>query len=181
MSRKKKKIIDPTKNVTAVLEAAVKRIDDLRNINRELVDSKVDHLKEMADIRAEYDSRLREAESKRIDAIRAVDVAAVASTARDAAIVASTLAGQVSTSADTLRSQVELTKTAAAAALATALQPIQRDVSELRDNQFKLAGLKQGSSESTESRRASVGQMIALVALIITPVSGIIIAIIVRH
>lgn len=172
---------DPTANVIANLNTAIKRIDDLRKVNNRLLNSKTDHLHEISKLRARYEEKLREAESKRLNAIRAVDVAAVASSSRDAAITASALAAQQTISAETLRNQVELTKTAASGALSTALSPIQDAISELRKFQYDLAGQKQGSSETTSTHRITIGQQIALAGLILTPLSGIIVAIILKH
>jgi hypothetical protein len=63
-------VVDPTQNVLNVLAAAVGRQDDLRT-------SEQRHLERLTEVRMQYDRELREAEAKRIDAIRAVDVAAV--------------------------------------------------------------------------------------------------------
>lgn len=62
--------IDPTANVLQLVEAAIIRQDDLRE-----ADSR--HAHELNELRASYQQKLREAETARIDAIRAVDVGAV--------------------------------------------------------------------------------------------------------
>lgn len=172
---------DPTLNVIANLETAVKRLDDLREADNKFQDSSIDHVKELATLRAEYEDKLRLAESRRIDAIRAVDVAAVASSARDAAVVAATLATQVTTSADTLRNQVELTKTAAAGALATALEPIQKDIAELRKVQYEQAGQKAGAVETVDSRRAGVGLTTNIITAGILGISAVVTVLIAVH
>jgi hypothetical protein len=172
---------DPTLNVIANLETAVKRLDDLREADNKFQDSSIDHVKELATLRAEYEDKLRLAESRRIDAIRAVDVAAVASSARDAAVVAATLATQVTTSADTLRNQVELTKTAAAGALTTALEPIQKDIADLRRVQYEQAGQKAGTSETVDSRRAGVGLTTNIITAGILGISAVVTVLIAVH
>ena len=63
-------VIDPTENVLAVIESAVKRQDDLR-------EAEMRRVNQIEALRAEYQEKLALAEAKRIDAIRAVDVAAV--------------------------------------------------------------------------------------------------------
>lgn len=144
-------VIDPTENVKADLRAAVKRLDDLR-------ESEVRHLTQNAAVHAGYQKELREAESDRIDAIRAVDVGNVQRAAEVAATQAETLRQQVATSAETLRTQVAAAATAATSALAAALQPIQKDISDLRQSQWQGAGEK---SRGTETR-AGVGLWIAI-------------------
>ena len=123
--------IDPSENVKALSEAANKRQDDLRALAERLVQVQIDsserlnalrydHMKELSSaqdkridevskIRAEYNERLAVAEAKRIDAIRAVDVNAVAVASTRATDQASVLATQVSQSAEALRALVATT------------------------------------------------------------------------
>src|SRR5687768_17871694 len=74
-------VIDPSKNVLDLVEAAIQRQDDLRAAesrhNREVAAIRDQALKDMAALRAEYAGELRLKETERIDAIRAVDVQAV--------------------------------------------------------------------------------------------------------
>ena len=110
-------MIDPTANVLLLVDAAVKRLDDIGSIRSELQQERirriddlrvtdtrrVDELRqaesrrvdEHATMRAEYENKLSEAEKKRIDAIRAVDVAAVAVASERATQQATVLANQV--------------------------------------------------------------------------------------
>jgi hypothetical protein len=138
-------VVDPTKNVTNVLEAAVQRLDDLRA-------AEVRRVNDLAEQRHEYDNLLREAEAKRIDAIRAVDVAAVQRAAEVSAAQAQTLATQVAVSAEALRGQVAAAQSAAAVALAAALDPIQKDIADLRRVQYEQVGQK---AQVVENRGAS--------------------------
>lgn len=141
-------VADPSDNVNRAVEAEVRRIDDLREADNKFNDAALDHIEKEASLRAEYDDKLRDAESKRIDAIRAVDVAAVASSARDSAMIASTLATQVATSAETLRTQVATTQVAAQTALVAALEPIQKDIADLRRIQYEQQGQKTGNPDA---------------------------------
>lgn len=128
-------VTDPTKNVLDLVNAATQRQDDLRGLESK-------HLRELADLRAHYDARLREAETARIDAIRAVDVGAVNRAAEVSATQAQTLATQVAVSAETLRTQVAAAATAASTALSAALEPIQKDIADLRRAQYEAQGQK---------------------------------------
>lgn len=118
---------DPSRNVQRLNEASAKRQDDLREKTDELVNSRLENLREniklrseyeeriaalqarrvdeQASLRAYYSERLELAESKRIDAIRAVDVAAVAVASQRAADQAMVLSTQVAQSAEQLRTQ----------------------------------------------------------------------------
>jgi hypothetical protein len=142
--------VDPTENVKALTEASVKRLDDLAELRA--------HHYERAEERRLYyesllraaDERLRQAESDRIDAIRAVDVAAVQRSAEDTATRANTLAVQVSTAADVVRTT-----------LATALEPIQKDIADLRRSQSEALGSKAQVVESKDVGNQRVGLWIA--------------------
>lgn len=157
-------VVDPTQNVLDLVTAAIQRQDDLR-------DAEGRHMREVAALRAEYDEKLRRAETARIDAIRAVDVGAVNRAAEVAALQATTLAGQVAQSAETLRTQVAAAATAATVALAAALEPIQKDIADLRRAQYEQAGQK---SQVVESR-LNVGTGLAILAAAIALV-GLVLA-----
>jgi len=102
--------IDPTANVLLLVEAATKRLDDLREVE-------VRRMNDLAECRAACDEKLDEAEAKRLDAIRAVDASAVAAATERATATATVLAKQVETSAETLRTLVSTTAAALAAQL----------------------------------------------------------------
>ena len=138
-------MIDPTKNVLDLVAAAIARQDDLRAMESR-------HLREVMQMRADYDQRLREAETARINAIRSVDVAAVNRAAEVAASQAQTLATQVATVAEAMRTQVAAAATAASVNLAAALEPIHRDIADLRRVQYETQGGKTNVVESREAR-----------------------------
>src|ERR1035437_5398164 len=127
--------VDPTANVLALGEAAVQRINDLQDAAtlrieslRELDNKRIDDLRiaearrldEQAALRELYHDKLSLAESKRIDAIRAVDVNNVSVASERAAAQATVLANQVTISADALRALVASTATTMAAQQAAA-------------------------------------------------------------
>jgi hypothetical protein len=129
-------VLDPTKNVLDLVEAAVIRLNDLREADKE-------HRKEMDELRTSFAREIREAETARIDAIRAVDVGAVQRAAEVQADVATALANQVALSAETLRNTVSETATLSAAALAQAIDPLQKAIDDLRRAQYEQQGQKQ--------------------------------------
>lgn len=155
-------MIDPTANVIAILDAAVKRQDDLRASHSR-------HQDDIFKLQRFYDDKLRKAEAKRIDAIRAVDVAAVQRAAEVSAAQAQTLATQVAVSAEALRGQVAAAAAAQSAALAAALDPIQKDIAELRKAQYEAQGQKQQVVEGRDSGRymaTLVGAVLASIGIV---------------
>lgn len=189
-------VIDPTANVLALVDSAVKRLDDLREqearrFNDLLAAEKrrVDDLREqdqkhraemtrLTDAstkeRQKFNEDLRVAETARIDAIRSVDVNAVARAAEVSAAQASTLAAAVTASAEALRSQVALTASAAQTNLAAALEPIQKDISDLRKTQYEQAGSKAQATESRGFNQWAVAFAVTLLFLIMGAVGFII-------
>ena len=192
---------DPTINVRSLVTDAIRRQDDLRKSDhdhmRETVRMQADFEQKMRDTVQKYQEKLDNAESKRIDAIRMVDVSAVAAAAAVQETRANTLAGQVALSADAMRATVAATAQAAQEGLTRALDPIQKDIAELRKAQYEAAGQKaqvietrsaaedikplvdaialltkaqdesQGGRISVTERRANTGQLIAAVVAVI--------------
>lgn len=130
-----RQVVDPTLNVLQLVRAAVERLDDLRHLAAE-------HAKEIDMMRETHARDLRDAEAKRIDAIRMVDVNAVQQAWSVAATQATTLAGQVAAAADAMRTQVTAAATAAAANQAAALAPMQVAIEDLRRAQYEAQGQK---------------------------------------
>lgn len=130
---KEKGFTDPTTNVLLLVEAAVKRIDDLQKVEMERVGDQIR-------LHTEYTKQLAEAESKRIDAIRAVDVGAVAIASERAAAQAIVLANQVVTSAETLRSLVASTAATVASQLAALQTQLTERLALLEKSQYESKG-----------------------------------------
>ena len=147
--------LDPTYNVLQLVQAAVRRIDDLRYSDRNH-DAEIHNAesKRLDDLRAAESRRideqmilvnnhareLREAEAKRIDAIRAVDVNAVAVASERAVIQATVLATQVSQSADALRTLVSTTAVTMAAAQEAASKQFNERLGQVERTQYENKG-----------------------------------------
>jgi cobalamin biosynthesis Mg chelatase CobN len=144
------------------------RQDDLRNLSREYEDKIRSLMEKLADTRSKYDGELRHAESERINAIRAVDVAAVAQAAQVSATQATTLAAQVTASAETLRNTVAASATAAANALSQALQPIQKSIDDLRQAQYQQQGQQAQKTEGQDSGRFIIATIVSVAGLLMT-------------
>lgn len=147
-------VIDPTRNVLDLVSSAIQRQDDLRQAESR-------HVREIASLRAEYAGELRAAETQRINAIRQVDVEAVQRAAEVQATQQGILAQQVAQSAETLRTQVAAAAQAAQVALAAALEPIIKDIADLRRAQYEAQGQKTQVVE-TQSRGANIGLYLGL-------------------
>jgi len=126
-------VIDPTANVLSLVEAAVKRLDDLHESNMRRLD-------EQLSAHIEHARELANAEAKRIDAIRAVDVGAAAVDREKATAQASVLAAQVATSAETLRTLVASTAAAQAQQQAQLFTPITDRLALLEKSQYEIRG-----------------------------------------
>lgn len=148
-------VIDPTENVLALVAAANLRQDDLRIMTAA-------HLKEISDLRAKHATELRLAEAARIDAIRLIDVGAVNRAAEVASTQAATLATQVATVAEAMRGQVTAAATASTVALAAALEPIQKDVSDLRRVQFEQQGAKDVRTTDRSQSNWLIGVLVGI-------------------
>jgi hypothetical protein len=113
-------VVDPTKNVLDKVTDAVRRLDDMRDMDRALSELRYTALRDTIALRADYEDKLRRAEASRLDAIRLVDTnnvsvaneratataQALAKKGDDSALVLST---QVTKSADDVRTLVKTT------------------------------------------------------------------------
>lgn len=110
-------VIDPSKNVSDQFAREIKRIDDLREAEGRLRDEQNRHVREMAEERERSAEVRAMAETARVNAIRAVDVAAGAATAAQLDTAVQKNATTTQTTADNLRATTEATARAMAAQL----------------------------------------------------------------
>lgn len=137
------KSIDPTYNVLQLVETAVERLNDLRSADRHSNKEMISLNKEIISLHISYwdklrtsDEKLSLAESKRIDAIRAVDVGAVAIASERSNQQATVLANQVAASADTLRSLVATTAATVATQFQTVTNQLMEKIALLEKSQY---------------------------------------------
>jgi hypothetical protein len=133
-------LIDPTENVKKLFEAGMQRQDDLRAAEAkrqdDLMSQRAAHDKEVAELR----EKLVMAEAKRIDAIRAVDVAAVGTASERASQQAQVLANQVASSAETLRTLVASTAATVAQSLSQVSGALAERIAVLEKSQYEAKG-----------------------------------------
>lgn len=170
---------DPTANVLDKVKDAVKRLDDMADLERA-------HNRDMAGQRQIYDAQLnvaREklalAESARLDAIHAADVAAADRQAVVAAAQQATLATQVETTAVTLRNQVEAQRITTSEGLTTAIAPLQNSIAELTRALYSGEGAIAQQRAGKASNQWAVGAVISGALVVITLI-GLIITLVVR-
>lgn len=136
--------VDPTKNVLDLVDAAARRQDDIRAASdlrqNDLRAMETNYRQFIDELRESHVKELTSAEAKRIDAIRAVDVAAVATASERAAQQAQVLANQVSASAETLRGLVATTATSVTAQLGTIAQQLTDRIAALEKAQYEGKG-----------------------------------------
>lgn len=160
---------DPTYNVNQLVNSEVRHLHEVIALNKEILN-----------LHIVYSEKLSLAESKRIDAIRAVDVGAVALDKERNVQQASVLSTQVSQSAETLRNLVGVTAAATATQFQQVINPIIERISLLEKAQYEgigkgrvtdpmmselLAEVKSLSATRSVSTGKSlgIGQMVALI------------------
>jgi hypothetical protein len=173
-----KPVIDPTENVKALSSAADKRQDDLRALDAKIGELRDAHLKEIMALRADYETQLRVAEAKRIDAIRLVDTTAVAVQNERAVATATTLAKtvqdsaqvlsvQVTKSADDLRNLVATTAAESGRSLQQQFGAVTTRLAALESNSVNSSGVGAGRSDVVGWIVAGLMMLIALAAVLV--------------
>lgn len=100
-------VIDPTKNVLDLVESGNRRQDDLRIMNEKYMDAELRHVRDMAELRAQYDKLLREIDTERQQKVREVDVLGGRTEAERSQLAIETTRKLVETTAATLASQLD--------------------------------------------------------------------------
>jgi hypothetical protein len=136
-------VVDPTRNVLDLVRAETKRQDDLRELDGRWRD-RLDKMQRV------YARDQRRAESDRIDAILEAAAVNVQRAADVQSGVAERLAGQVSGSAEVVR-----------LALRAEVEPIQKDIADLRRVQYEGVGQKEKGLDA----RAVLAAAVSVIAL----------------
>ena len=144
-------VVDPTQNVRELVVAAIERQDDLRILDSQWRDK-------MSARDLEHAREMRAAEAARIDAIRAVDVENVRQRAVEAEQRASTLANTVAATASAFDAK-----------LVTELDPLKKDIADLRRVQYEGVGQKTQVVET----RGQIGTVQAIIGLGIATLAAI--------
>jgi len=153
--------IDPTANVIALVDLNVKRLDDLRELDSTWTER-------MAATRAAHQAELAVKESARIDANRTTDLAAVQSAAAVTAASAQALAKTVVDTAEAARASQLATAVTVGETLTRTVEPLIRQIAELQRVQYEQAGLRAGVTETRVGSQVTFGQIVGVVAIVLT-------------
>lgn len=160
---------DPTANVLDLVQAAIQRQDDLREMQAA-------GLRREMEMFARFTEQLRVAETQRIDAIRAVDVAATRRDAEVAELRAATLQAQVAAAAEAMRTTVAATAQTSAEGLANAIKPLADALAAVQQAQNISAGQKVQVAESRGDRgeaRLNLGAVFGGVSILLVLIFGV--------
>jgi hypothetical protein len=156
---------DPTYNVTQLNEASVKRLDDiaalraayddkLRLSDEKLRNSELKRIDDVSKLRSENTANLAQAEKSRIDAVRVIDVSAVATASEKTAQQANVLASQMAASFETLRSLISTATGTLATQLGASMSSMDKRIAELEKTTYVGTG-RQALSEPMLSELAT--------------------------
>lgn len=144
-------VIDPTENVIALVEAAHKRQDDLRVETNRRVDAEVNHLRLTVELQARHEKEIRDLESRRLDAIRQVDVTAVKTEADRALAAIQALAVTTAANAENLRTALQNTAQTIAKQTSDTVQQITERIAALEKSSYEGAGKSQVADPQIEA------------------------------
>ena len=140
-------VIDPTANVYALVDAAIRRQDDLRSMSQDderyISELRAMHASELVRLSTGHAKELREAETARLNAIRQVDVQQRDSQAATAQNAITALAANISSVAETLRAAAAQMAASLAAQSAAQNEVINKRLTSLEQSSYVGAGKQQ--------------------------------------
>jgi len=154
-------VIDPTANVLALVEAANRRQDDLREMNNARIDAELRNQEMIADLRAKHQEALDALEAKRLDAVRNVDQLAAKTEADRSAQATAALAANSNNTAVTLRSTVDTSAQALASQFTNTVAGLSERIAALEKSSYTGQGKQQVADPMMEQL---IGEMRALTA-----------------
>jgi len=169
-------IYDPTANTLALVEAAIKRQDDLRSAEALRISELLEKNEEITGLQIKFQQELALAESKRVDALALAEsrrIDALLTTAQNAVNLAAlkadaqaqTLASTVANSAEALRTQVAAA--AETTATATLRDTLDKRITSLEQNQYQTGGRNAEKTENKQTSQWTFGAGIITINLIV--------------
>jgi N-acetylglutamate synthase/N-acetylornithine aminotransferase len=159
---------DPTKNVLDLVNASIKRLDDIQILQFKRVEERIaDEIKRVEDL---FDSNIAHAkeinvaEKGRIDAIRVMDAKAISVAADQAHDMAKTLAEQLSVKTEALRDYISTVQTNVIGQRTIIIDHLSERISILEQNQFKGQGRSEVSKSILAAVAVIVGSLITIFA-----------------
>jgi hypothetical protein len=158
------KAIDPTENVKSLQAFGDKRQDDLRAVEGAINELRYSNMKEMISLRAEYEDKLRNAEAKRIDAIRLVDSNSISVANERAVATATALAKTVQDSAQVLSAQATKSADDLRQLVSTTAAESNRNLQQkFEDITKRISALEQAGAEGIGKQKFADPAQIALI------------------
>ena len=140
-------IVDPTKNVTELVEASERRQDDLRHASDKFNQNQIRWMEKTIVLRDRFNKelttaneKLEIAESKRLDSIRMVDVAAAKTEADRSLAAIQLLATQTHTNAENLRNALNSTAATIAKQTSDTVASIVERIAALEKSSYEGKG-----------------------------------------
>lgn len=166
-------VFDPSQNVRELNEASVNRQDDLREAAQKLTESRLDHIREVGEIRAgcqkeigqlraEHAKELSAAEAGRLNAIRQVDQQNVSTAATSAESAIKALATQAAATADNVQKSLTATAAAIATQFATTVGAITERIAALEKAQYTGQGRSAVSDPAMTEMIAEIKRVAAM-------------------
>jgi N-acetylglutamate synthase/N-acetylornithine aminotransferase len=159
---------DPTKNVLDLVNASIKRLDDIQILQFKRVEERIaDEIKRMENL---FDSHIihakeiNAAEKGRIDAIRVMDATAIAVASEQAHEMAKTLADQLSVKTEALRDYIATVQTNVISQRTIIIDHLSERIGILEANQFKGQGRSEVSKSILAAIAVIVGSLITILA-----------------
>jgi len=171
-------VIDPTKNVGDQLAAAMKRQDDLRDLQTKLIDAKLETVRESSRLRSEFlratqklhqkhDREIHKAEQMRLDAVRGIDVAASKTESERALQAINTLAATNKTDAENLRNALNTTASTMAKQVSDVADALQKQTaSSFTELSTRVAALEKFQYEGQGKQAVADPQTARLAAAV---------------
>ena len=157
MENKEGTRFDPTRNVLQLVEAAVKRLDDIQILQ-------MNRLNEKLDAHIEYERQLSKAEKGRINAIRDMDSKAIEVASAQARESAGVLAKQLTTSINGLRELIESVQTSLVSQRNLLVAQLSERISALEKNQYQAQGKNEISKTVLAFVSALIGSIVTIAA-----------------
>ena len=160
-------VVDPTKNVLDLVQAAIKRIDDLRIANRDLYSAKLAAISEVSEVRLNAIERefalieSRRVEQK-VDTKTAVDAAL--SAAKDAVKEQAAASEKAILKSETAAGEQSKQN---AVTFSAQMQNVTSMLSDVKERVSKLESLKTGGEDYRTNQRLGTGMVLGIVGAVI--------------
>jgi hypothetical protein len=168
-------VVDPTANVLQLVDAESLRQDGLRVAEGALRAEEARGLRRELELDRRHAAEIRDLETKRLDAIRLVDVNAVQRAAEVQQAAALTLQGQVAGTAEAMRTQIAALTQSLTEAIANTVKPLADALAVVQQQQNLQAGQRIQVAESREVKTSS-GQYLGIAMGALSLIAVILIA-----